>query len=112
MAESCRICSESTTFVEKLTGSYNKREFELRRCPSCGYAFIADPWTDFAAIYDANYYAGKGADHLANYTEEAAHPEAVVRVYEWEGLCRIVRELGPAREPRDVSWLDYGAGNG
>jgi 2-polyprenyl-3-methyl-5-hydroxy-6-metoxy-1,4-benzoquinol methylase len=91
-------------------GSYSDRDYELRRCVSCRYAFIADPWTDFARIYDDHYYAGQGADPLVDYQFELDSPAASIRVYEWRGITSIVQQLlgGLA----GVRWMDFGAGNG
>jgi SAM-dependent methyltransferase len=112
MQARCRICTANTTFVANIDGRYSKRKFELRRCSTCGFAFIADPWLDFAKIYDDDYYSGRGVDPLANYAMEATDPHGVIRIYEWEGICRIVKDIGPTSSTRDVSWLDYGAGSG
>jgi SAM-dependent methyltransferase len=103
-------------------GRFSGRDYRLARCPSCGFAFIVDPWLDFDKIYDRSYYAGEGADPLVDYLFELDHPGRTIRQYEWHGLSRIVRGLagdqGPSsndRAKRAVSvgrWLDYGCGNG
>ncbi len=91
-------------------GSYSDRDYELRRCVSCRYAFIADPWTDFARIYDDDYYAGQGADPLVDYQFELDSPAASIRVYEWRGITSIVQQvLGGLA---GLHWMDFGAGNG
>jgi len=91
-------------------GTYSDRDFELRRCDVCRFAFIANPWTDFGQIYDERYYAGHGADPLVDYDFELASPERTIRQYEWRGITRVVERLlgGLA----GVSWLDFGCGNG
>lgn len=91
-------------------GSFSGRSYELRRCRDCRYAFIADPWTDFAQIYDDRYYAGRGADPLVDYEFELASPQETIRVYEWRGITRIVASLMGSLD--GVRWLDFGAGNG
>jgi SAM-dependent methyltransferase len=91
-------------------GSYSERDYSLRRCQDCRYAFIADPWTNFAEIYDDRYYAGRGADPLVDYQFELCSPEDTIRVYEWRGITRVVEHLLGGLE--GVRWLDFGAGNG
>jgi SAM-dependent methyltransferase len=91
-------------------GKYAGRDFQLAHCASCGYAWVVDPWLDYAKIYDERYYAGEGADPLVDYHFELEHPEETVRVYEWQGIARVVRDLqGAAGTGR---WLDFGCGNG
>ena len=115
---SCRICGSSTCLAGVVHGSYSERDYELARCPACGYGFVTDPWLDFAEIYDDNYYAGRGADPLVDYHFELASPEHTVRRYEWEGIATVVANLlgGQAESAGDAQhvlrWLDYGCGNG
>jgi SAM-dependent methyltransferase len=82
----------------------------LRRCEACRYAFVADPWTDFARIYDDRYYDGKGADPLVDYGFELSQPEHTIRCYEWRGITRVVERLLDGLT--GVRWLDFGCGNG
>ena len=89
----CRICAGDTAPIGSKWGYFRKREFHLRRCPECGYAFVADPWTDYAAIYSEDYYAGKGADPLVDYQYELDHPDETIRLYEWRGIARAVSSL-------------------
>jgi 2-polyprenyl-3-methyl-5-hydroxy-6-metoxy-1,4-benzoquinol methylase len=91
-------------------GSYSHRNYELRRCENCRYAFIADPWTDFARIYDDDYYAGQGADPLVDYQFELDSPAASIRVYEWRGITSMVQQVMGGLA--GVRWMDFGAGNG
>ena len=93
-----------------MTGKLKARDFTLARCPRCGFAFIADPWLDYAAIYDERYYAGLGADPLVDYTSELESPERTIRRYEWRGINTIVLTLMPDATP--YRWLDYGCGTG
>jgi SAM-dependent methyltransferase len=91
-------------------GKFARRDFELAHCGSCGYGWIVEPWLDYAKIYDERYYAGEGADPLVDYHFELEHPQDTVRVYEWEGISRVVADLrGGAGVGR---WLDFGCGNG
>jgi len=97
--------------VGTVYGRYSRRDYHLARCPGCGYAFIVDPWLDYAEIYDERYYAGKGADPLVDYRFELEHPERSVRRYEWEGIEAIIAALAGGAQP-SRRWLDYGCGNG
>jgi SAM-dependent methyltransferase len=106
----CRVCGGSTEAIGAVHGAYSDRDFSLWRCAVCRYAFIADPWTDFAEIYDDRYYAGHGADPMVDYAFELSHPERTVRGYEWRGVTEVVTDL--LGSLRDVRWLDFGCGNG
>ncbi len=106
----CRLCGAGTNSLGSVHGSYSGRDYELRRCNRCRFAFIADPWTEFERIYDDRYYAGQGADPLVDYGFELAAPARTVRQYEWRGITRIVEGLLGGLE--GVRWLDFGCGNG
>jgi SAM-dependent methyltransferase len=107
----CRICGgTSTDRLGSVQGRFSGRDYELRRCPVCRYAFIADPWTAFDQIYDDRYYAGQGADPLVDYQFELDAPSATIRVYEWRGIVGVVTQLLGGLD--GVRWLDFGAGNG
>ena len=106
----CRICGALTYRLGTVHGAYSRRDYELRRCVGCRYAFIADPWTDFAQIYDERYYAGRGADPMVDYQFELSAPTRTIRQYEWRGLTAIVEHLLGGLG--GVRWLDFGAGNG
>jgi SAM-dependent methyltransferase len=92
-------------------GRFSKRNYHLERCAACGYAFIADPWLDYAKIYDACYYSGDGADPYVDYRFELEHPVQSIRRYEWDGIATVVNGLLGGQ---DVTrrWLDFGCGNG
>jgi SAM-dependent methyltransferase len=106
----CRICGGRTAELGAVHGAYSARDYHLWRCQTCRYAFVADPWTDFARIYDDAYYAGRGADPLVDYQFELDHARDTVRVYEWRGLTAIVQTMLGSLD--GVRWLDFGAGNG
>ncbi len=91
-------------------GTYSDRDYQLRRCGVCHFAFIADPLTDFGQIYDDRYYAGQGADPLVDYRFELAEPDRTIRRYEWHGVTRLVERLLGGLD--GVRWFDFGCGNG
>jgi 2-polyprenyl-3-methyl-5-hydroxy-6-metoxy-1,4-benzoquinol methylase len=106
----CLVCGTPAPVLSIKHGRFSDRDFVVRRCPDCRLAFMEDPWTDYARIYDSAYYDGDGADPLVDYRFELAHPDRTIRVYEWMGLLRVVQALSGATA--DTRWLDYGAGNG
>ena len=106
----CRICGAPSHPLGSVHGDYSNRDYQLRRCTTCRFAFIADPLTDFAQIYDERYYAGRGADPLVDYAFELSSPRDTIRIYEWRGITRIVASLLGCLD--GVRWFDFGAGNG
>jgi SAM-dependent methyltransferase len=106
----CKICGARTDDLGAKQGGFKREMFVLRRCRRCGFAFIANPWTDYQAIYSDAYYAGEGADPLVDYLFELEHPEHTVRHYEWRGILTAVNSL-VALTP-STYWLDFGCGNG
>jgi SAM-dependent methyltransferase len=110
ISEACRICGAATEHLGAVHGSYSDRDYHLRRCGRCRYAYVADPWTDFAAIYDDAYYAGRGADPMVDYAFELDRPQETIRAYEWHGVTEVVRRLLGGLD--GVRWLDFGCGNG
>jgi SAM-dependent methyltransferase len=109
-AATCKICASPTGSAGVVHGDFSGRDFGLRRCQSCGFAFVHPPWTDFAAIYSDAYYAGEGADPLVDYVTELERPKSALRQYEWRGVHERVRSLIDLRP--GARWLDYGCGTG
>jgi SAM-dependent methyltransferase len=107
----CRICRMPTYPVGAVRGRYSERDYRLARCRACGYAFIVDPWLEYARIYDDRYYSGRGADPSVDYRFELEHPHSSIRAYEWNGIVKVVGDLLGGAEPAR-RWLDYGCGNG
>jgi SAM-dependent methyltransferase len=107
---SCRICQADTVAAGCKRSSWSGRDFALRRCPSCQFAFVANPRLDYDALYDDDYYHGRGADPLLDYVEEVEHSETTVRKYEWQGICQLVSSFVPTGPA--TRWLDYGCGLG
>lgn len=110
LKQPCRVCGGEAVAAGRKFGKFSRRWYELRHCPACRFSFVADPWTDFAAIYSEDYYRGKGADPFVDYEFELSHPHETVREYEWEGLLRVVSGLVPVGEK--TRWLDFGCGHG
>ncbi len=104
----CLICGTRATPIGTVNGHLGPpRTYRLARCPACGFGFIEDPRTDFEALYDEDYYRGKGADPRVAYDDDLL-PDAI-RQYEWEGITLTVDRLAP-KPPR--RWLDHGCGYG
>lgn len=106
----CPICESDTTVVGEVIGRLTPTPYTLRRCAACAYAFIANPRTDYSALYDDAYYAGRGADRLVDYAMELEQPTRTVRRYEWRGILRALEHLAGPLPGRVL--LDYGCGNG
>jgi 2-polyprenyl-3-methyl-5-hydroxy-6-metoxy-1,4-benzoquinol methylase len=105
----CRVCDGPMRAIGSKTSAYSGRSYPLHQCPTCWYACVDDPPTDYAAIYDAEYYRGNGADPLTDYESELADPDSVRR-HEWGGIVDIVRGLHPVGP--ETRWLDLGCGLG
>jgi SAM-dependent methyltransferase len=107
----CKLCGSATVLLGVKKGRVmSGRDFHLYRCLSCQFAFVSDPWTDYASIYSENYYRGLGADPYIDYIYESQHPGTTIRTYEWRGILANIRGLtnvGPA-----TRWLDFGCGQG
>ena len=106
----CRVCGGESASAGRKFGVYSNRWYELRHCARCRFSFVADPWTDFSAIYTQDYYRGKGADPLVDYEFELTAPDKTIRSYEWEGILHVVAGLVPIGP--GTRWLDFGCGNG
>jgi SAM-dependent methyltransferase len=106
----CRVCGSETEWVGSAVGRVTSRTFFVRGCTSCGVSFIANPWTDYEAIYGAEYYAGEGADPWVDYLFELEHPDRTIRSLEWKGIVDVVNSLTPIS--RQTRWVDFGCGNG
>jgi len=104
----CPICASATLPAGVKAGSRTKRVFALRRCATCGFGFVANPWTEYDLIYDEAYYEGRGSDPMIDYSFEFQADNTSVRAYEWSGWDRLVHALKPGR----VKWLDFGCGCG
>jgi SAM-dependent methyltransferase len=107
---SCRICGAPAAAAGSVHGRFSGRDYALRRCTTCGYGFIADPWLDYGEIYSDAYYEGRGADPLVDYVYELANPQRTIRRYEWRGILDAVGARGSLGA--GTRWLDYGCGTG
>lgn len=109
-SSSCKICEGRSVAIGVKSGAVIKRDFHLVRCESCGYVSVADPCTDYARLYDEDYYRGLGADPLVDYAAELDHPDQTIRHYEWRGLVALMR--GQLGRDKGLRWLDHGSGAG
>lgn len=106
----CKLCGSPTILLGTKRGKITDRLFHLRRCLNCQFAFVADPWTDYQAIYSEDYYRGLGADPYVDFGFESEHPETTIRVYEWRGILTNIQKLTSIRP--ETRWLDFGCGQG
>ena len=107
--DACPVCGGAAQPIGLRRSDFSGGAFALLRCADCQYAFVRNPRTDFADLYDAEYYAGRGADSLVDYDAEMTDPRTV-RTYEWRGITRIVGSLVDL--DAGTRWLDYGCGLG
>ena len=106
----CKICGRDTRPLGVKRGRLLHRDFHFTACNQCGFVTIADPCTDYRALYDEKYYCGRGADPLVDYAYELDHPDKTIRTYEWRGIAELLYEyVGGLAGKR---WLDYGCGAG
>ena len=109
--KNCPICGGGD-FADAgvVPGTVIRRQFQLCRCSSCQFVFVANPSLEYDVLYSEDYYNGRGADTKLNYVGEVQQPTRTVRQYEWRGVLQRVREL--TRLPEHARWLDYGCGTG
>jgi SAM-dependent methyltransferase len=108
--KTCPICAANTIERGVITGKFVTRRFSVRTCPKCYFAYVANPWTDYATIYTLDYYAGRGVDPYVDYFSEIAEFDMTVRRYEWRGITTALRSL--IRLDGSTNWLDFGCGTG
>jgi SAM-dependent methyltransferase len=108
----CPICGERPRPVSSIRSSFSSRTFQLGVCDTCELGLVLDPRTDFAELYGSEYYAGRGADPLADYVEDER--PGSIREMEWEGIVQVVSEIIRSHQPLTQSFrlLDWGAGLG
>ena len=106
----CPLCSTESRVAGRKQGRRIQREFTVRQCPACRFAFVANPCTDFDQIYSEAYYQGRGSDPMVDYLFELEHPDLTIRQFEWEGIAEIINRLRPLNS--NTRWLDFGCGNG
>ena len=85
--------------------------FELFECLDCSFQFVR-PVIDPASVYTADYYRGRGADPIVDYEEEFRNPFHTPRLFEFNNLVQIVRNVKAEGTSQQLRWLDYGCGNG
>ena len=74
MTSYCPVCGGTAHWIGSRHSSLNGSIFEFDRCSDCSFAFVRHPRTDFANLYDADYYAGRGADKTIDYVAEMGDP--------------------------------------
>jgi 2-polyprenyl-3-methyl-5-hydroxy-6-metoxy-1,4-benzoquinol methylase len=109
--DKCPICGSAGAAIGEKVSEFSHLEFSFMYCASCGFRWVNNPRVDFERIYDADYYAGRGADKTVEYLREMNDPRTV-RTYEWRGVQHAVEELRGKQDIDAVRWLDYGAGLG
>jgi 2-polyprenyl-3-methyl-5-hydroxy-6-metoxy-1,4-benzoquinol methylase len=116
-SDRCRCCgSTNVVATAAKVGAFSGVSFNLLVCRACSFRFM-DPVVDPAAIYNDDYYRGKGADPLVDYEEEYFHFRTSARVSEYRDLRQLVERNLEERswEPQSAGhlrWLDYGCGAG
>lgn len=106
--DTCDVCGEPVVPAGKKRSTFSGREYALAQCPSCRFALVVEPWTDYDAIYDEAYYRGRGANPHDDYFAELDGHTA--RRHAWRGMQRIVGTLTDLTP--HTRWLDYGCGLG
>ena len=106
----CPICGAGTRSAGTSRGRVTGRDFQLRQCPGCWFAFVADPGLGVEHVYNETYFAGCGPDRFVDFAGESRDPRATIRRHEWLGIERRVRSL--VTVTAESTWLDYGSGVG
>jgi len=65
---------------------------------------------DYGAIYNDDYYEGRGADPHIDYATALTNPTSATQRYEWRGILTRVASLTSLDQK--TPWLDYGCGVG
>jgi len=109
---SCRICGGGRTrCIGEKTSAFSDMNFELFECLDCSFQFVR-PVIDPTSVYTADYYRGRGADPIVDYEEEFRNPFHTPRLFEFNNLVQIVRNVKAEGTSQQLRWLDYGCGNG
>ena len=110
MIVSCDLCgsSENDTIMSKAGVVYD-HVFNIVRCRQCGHVFVNPRLSDetINALYDEEYYQGRGFDHTIDYAE---HLEGDALQERFRDEILTLREA--AGSLRDMSILDIGCGSG
>lgn len=104
----CKICGSIAQPIGSRNGKLDGRTYEFVQCNNCHFSFVTNFRDDYAEIYNEKYYAGCGADPMADYIHEYKNPSITIRNYEWQGVVKIYQELSP----KNGKWLDFGCGSG
>ena len=123
----CRCCGSPRTVQRGVKhGNFLHRDFEYFACADCEFLFV-EPFAGYA-IYNDDYYQGRGPDPYVDYASEYADYRRTDRVHEFEDLARIAADFVRSSEQRVASsehpapesstrysplrWLDFGCGAG
>jgi len=106
----CDLCgsNENATIASKAGVVYD-HVFHIVRCSQCGHVFVNPRLSDetIEALYDEEYYQGRGFDRTIDYAE---HLEGDALQERFRDEILTLREA--AGSLRDVSILDIGCGSG
>jgi hypothetical protein len=47
----CKVCGSKTIYLETITGKWDKKAYNLFKCPSCLLIFIGNPDRNYKEIY-------------------------------------------------------------
>lgn len=112
----CRICAAPTFLAGTIRGKFRPRDYTLRRCTACDFLCVVDADTDYEAIYNLDYYLGKGADPQINYAEDMKLGGSSIKFYEARGIEAWAdsarRRLSEDQRSHRRRWLDFGCGTG
>jgi SAM-dependent methyltransferase len=116
-APACRCCGSPRTVRRgEKHGNFLHRDFEYFACADCDFLFV-EPFAGYA-IYNDDYYQGRGPDPYVDYASEYADYRRTDRGHEFEDLARIAGDFfspsaHPAAAPASpLAWLDFGCGAG
>jgi len=108
----CRCCgSKRVTPRGSKHSQFLGRDFHFWHCPACDFMFV-EPFSGYA-IYNEDYYRGRGPDPYVDYESEYRDYRATDRMLEFDDLWRVATGFIADNIPEGaVEWLDFGCGAG